>query len=117
MFYVKLIKKLILFFLSTPQWWVRVKRTETNIDKGQNWKLRANLLFEYLQFKNYETKIKSPFLIQADFKSILDPENNEKPNPNQSYPNIYQNYVTCSFEYKLVCANCILKKVNKLKMN
>ena len=31
---------------------------------------------EYVKFKNYETKIKSPFIIYADFESILVPDQN-----------------------------------------
>ena len=31
---------------------------------------------EYVKFKNCERKIKSPFMIYADFKSILLPESN-----------------------------------------
>ena len=31
---------------------------------------------EYVRFKNYETEIKSPFMIYADFESILVPEDN-----------------------------------------
>ena len=33
---------------------------------------------EYVRFKNYVRKIKSPFVIYADFESILVPEDNEK---------------------------------------
>ena len=33
---------------------------------------------EFVKFKNYESKIKSPFIIYADFESILVPENNGK---------------------------------------
>ena len=40
---------------------------------------------EYVKFKNYERKIKSPFIIYANFESILMPENNEKQNPKESY--------------------------------
>ena len=32
---------------------------------------------EYVKFKNFERKIKSPFIIYADFESILQPEDNE----------------------------------------
>ena len=31
---------------------------------------------EYIKFKNYKRKIKSPFMIYADFSSILEPEKN-----------------------------------------
>ena len=36
---------------------------------------------EYLKFKNYDRKIKSPFIIYGDFKNILVPEDNGKQNP------------------------------------
>ena len=31
---------------------------------------------EYVKFRNFERKIKSPFIIHADFESITVPENN-----------------------------------------
>ena len=34
---------------------------------------------KYVKFKNYERKIKSPFMIYANFESILVPEDNGKP--------------------------------------
>ena len=45
---------------------------------------------EYVTLKNYERKIKSPFMINANFESILVPEDNWKQNPNGSYTNKYQ---------------------------
>ena len=36
---------------------------------------------EYARFKNYERKIKSPFMIYADFESFLVPEGYGKENP------------------------------------
>ena len=39
----------------------------------------------YVKFKNYERKIKSPFIIYADFESILVPDNNNKQNLDESY--------------------------------
>ena len=42
---------------------------------------------EYIKFKNYDRKIKSPFIIYVDFESILVPEDNGKQNPEQSYTN------------------------------
>ena len=36
---------------------------------------------KYSRFKNYERKIKSPFMIYADFEPILASENNGKQNP------------------------------------
>ena len=60
---------------------------------------------EYVRFKNYERKIKSPFMIYADFDSILGPEDNGKQNPNESYMNKYQKHIACSYGYKSVCVD------------
>ena len=54
---------------------------------------------EYVKFKNYERKIKSPFVIYADCESILVPENNGKQNPEESYTNRYQKLIACSYGY------------------
>ena len=40
---------------------------------------------QYIKFKNFGRKVKSPFMIYADFESILVPEDNEKQNPNECY--------------------------------
>ena len=53
------------------------------------------------KFKNYERKMKSPFMMHVDFESNLVPENNGKQNPDESYTNKYQKYVVSSC-YKLV---------------
>ena len=45
---------------------------------------------EYAKFKNYERKIKSPFMIYTNFESILVPENNGKQNSKESFTNKYQ---------------------------
>ena len=57
---------------------------------------------KYVKFKNFERKIKSPFVIYMDFQSILMPENHVKQNPNDSYTNKYKKHVACSCGYKLV---------------
>ena len=44
---------------------------------------------EHVEFKNYERKINSPFIVYAVFESILVPEYNGKQNPEQSYSNKY----------------------------
>ena len=38
---------------------------------------------KYVKFKNYERQINSQFIIYADFKSILVPEDNGKQNPEE----------------------------------
>ena len=60
---------------------------------------------EFVKLKNYERKIKSPFIIYADFESILVPEDNGKQNPEESYANKYQKHIVCSHGYKLVCVD------------
>ena len=57
---------------------------------------------EYVKFRNYERKIKSPFIIYADFESILVPEDDGKQNPEDSYTNRYQKHIVCSYGSKLV---------------
>ena len=39
---------------------------------------------EYVKFKSFERKIKLPFMIYADFESILEPGDDGKQNPNES---------------------------------
>ena len=68
---------------------------------------------EYVTFKNFERKIKSPFMIYADFNSISVPEDNGKQNPNESYTNKYQKHVVCSNGYKLICVDYKFSKTFK----
>ena len=58
---------------------------------------------EYGKFKNYERKIKSPFMIYFHFESILVSEDNKKQNTNESYTKKYQKHVAYSYDYKLPC--------------
>ena len=69
---------------------------------------------EFVKFKNYERKIKSPFMIYADFESILVPENNEKQIAEKSYTNKFQKHIACSYGYKLVCADDKFSKPFKI---
>ena len=57
---------------------------------------------QYIKFKNFEKKIKSAFMIYADFESILVPEDNGKQNPNESYAKKYEEHIACNYDYKLV---------------
>ena len=50
-------------------------------------------------------KTKSPFMVHANFESILVPEDNGKQNPNDFYTNKYQKYVACSYGYKFLCVD------------
>ena len=39
---------------------------------------------EYVKFKNFDIKMKSPFMIYAYFERTLVPKDNGKQNPNES---------------------------------
>ena len=43
-----------------------------------------------------------PFIVYADFESILVPINNGKQNPEESHRNKYQKHIVWSYSYKLV---------------
>ena len=58
---------------------------------------------EYIKLKIFGKKIKSPFIIYADFPGILVPEEYGKQNPNEFYTNKYQKHVAYSYGYKLIC--------------
>ena len=60
---------------------------------------------EYVRFKNNERKLKPPFVIYADFESVLSPKENGQQNPDESYTNKYQKHVSCSYGYKLECVD------------
>ena len=44
-------------------------------------------------------------MVYTDFESILVPEENRKQNLEESYTNIYQKHVACSYDYKLTCVD------------
>ena len=48
---------------------------------------------ESVKLKNYERKIKSLFIIYADFESILVQENDRKQHREESYTNKYQKHI------------------------
>ena len=60
---------------------------------------------ECVKFKNFVRKIKSPFMISADFESILATEDNGKQKCEKYYRNKYQKHIACSYGYELVCAD------------
>ena len=51
---------------------------------------------ECFTFKSYKRKIKSRFVIYADFECIIIPKDNEKQNPAKFYTNKYHKCVFCS---------------------
>ena len=60
---------------------------------------------EHVTFINYGRKIKPSFIIYAQSENILVPENNGRQNPDKRYRKKYLIHVTCSYNYKLVCAD------------
>ena len=54
---------------------------------------------KYGKSRHYETKIKSTFMIYADFEFILVPEDNEKQNPQESYANKFRKRNAYSYGY------------------
>ena len=51
--------------------------------------IKTSQIGEYVQFKNFKVKIKSSFMIYANFERILVPEDYGKQNSNESYTNKY----------------------------
>ena len=72
---------------------------------------------EYIQFKNFGRKIESPFMIYANFESIIVSEDNGKQNSNESFTNKYQKNVACSYGYRLVCVDDKFSKLLKLYLD
>ena len=73
----------------TKWFWIRVQLQRIEVPK------KGEI---YVKFKNYDRKIKWPFIIYGDFESILVPKNNGK-----SHINKYQKYTSCCYGYKLTC--------------
>ena len=72
---------------------------------------------EYIQFKNFRRKIESPFMIYANFESIIVSEDNVKQNSNESFTNKYHKNVACSYGYRLVCVDDKFSKLFKLYLD
>ena len=66
---------------------------------------------KYVKFKNFEIKIKSPFMIYAGFESILVPEDKGKQNPDKSYTSKYQKHYAGSCRYELVSVDDRFRKL------
>ena len=65
--------------------------------------IKTNKKNQYVNFKNLEGKLKSPFMIYSDFESILVTEGNGKQNPNKCSTKKYQKTFACCYGYKLAC--------------
>ena len=58
-----------------------------------------------IKFKNHKNQLPAPFVIYADFESLLvsDRERKGDEDVNESYINRYQTHHACSFGLKAVC--------------
>lgn len=57
-----------------------------------------------LKFNEYEKKFKVPFVVYADFESILKPIQTCSPDPSCSYTYSIDTHLPFSFAYKIVCS-------------
>ena len=58
---------------------------------------------DILKFKNYHRGEKVPFIIYADFESLIKSIQSSNPNPESSYTNKYQKHEPISFSYYIKC--------------
>ena len=56
-----------------------------------------------LKFENFHKQQQVPFVIYADFESILEKVQGCKPNDEKSYTEAYQKHTDCGYGYKVVC--------------
>ena len=56
----------------------------------------------YLRFKNFHHSEKAPFVIYADFESLIKSMDNCDPNPNKSYTKKIQKHEPISFSYYII---------------
>jgi len=52
---------------------------------------------EVVKFKNHERKLKHPFLLYADFESVIKPIYGCKPNTDKSYTTLNAKHIPCGF--------------------
>ena len=58
---------------------------------------------EKVFLKHFHKQLAVPFVMYADFESILYKERKCMPNNNTSYTESYQKHTCCSYGYKVVC--------------
>ena len=74
----------------------------------------------FLRFKNFLHSEKAPFVVYADFESLIKPMDNCSPDPNKSYTKKYQKHEPTSFTYYIIFSidgvhKPILRKYTKTK--
>ena len=58
----------------------------------------------YLEFKNFHHSEKAPFVVYADFESLIKSMDYCNPDPNKSYTKKYQKHEPISFSYYILCS-------------
>ena len=58
----------------------------------------------YLEFKNFHHSEKAPFVVYADFESLIKSMDYCNPDPNKSYTKKYQKHKPISFSYYILCS-------------
>ncbi|PFX12742.1 hypothetical protein AWC38_SpisGene23254 [Stylophora pistillata] len=58
----------------------------------------------YLSFKNHQKKMDMPFVIYADFESLIKPLDTVQPNPKECYTEKKQQHIPISFCYYIKCS-------------
>ena len=58
----------------------------------------------YLEFKNFHHSEKAPFVVYADFESLIKSMDYCNPDPNKSYTKTYQKHEPISFSYYILCS-------------
>ena len=71
------------------------------INNGENVRLEKG----FIEFENFNRQISVPFKIYADFECLLKSVDCGIDNDCFSYTKKYQNQITCSFAYKVVCVD------------
>ena len=58
-----------------------------------------------LSFKNYQRKMRVPFVVYADFEAFTEDVSTCSPSDDKSFTNKYQRHKPCSFAYYIKCYN------------
>ena len=56
-----------------------------------------------IEFQNFNRSMRVPFIVYADFESLIKPLNTCEPNPENSYMKKYQEHKPSSFCYYIKC--------------
>ena len=99
--YIKDLCKYCLQCFSSERVLVEYKETYFKINGKQTVKLRSGLI----KFKNHFKQLAVPFKIYTGFESLLKGIRSSDRNNNTAYTEKYQDDISCSFTYKVVCVD------------